>query len=146
MGNNDDEENFLCRMALESDLLEENVGIISTGLGGVEHRLRYIAVVGFSCMPPHETQQTGLEKAWRAACEQHDSLLERIEFHPRYVMATVLVSIETAVGTVIEDSIAAANGDGKVLQHDYFVTNVNIPTDEEIQRILKEIYPGDTSE
>jgi hypothetical protein len=76
----------------------------------------------------------------------HDSLLERIQFHPRYVMATVLVSMETAVGTVIEDSIAAANGDGKVLQHDYFVTNVNIPTDEEIQRILKEIYPGDTSE
>jgi hypothetical protein len=135
-----------CRMALESDLLEENVGIISTGLGGVEHRLRYIAVVGFSCMPLHETQQAGLEKAWRATCEQHDSLLERIQFHPRYVMATVLVSMETAVGTVIEDSIAAANGDGKVLQHDYFVTNVNIPTDEEIQRILKEIYPGDTSE
>lgn len=73
-------------------------------------------------------------------------MLERIQFHPRYVMATVLVSMETAVGTVIEDSIAAANGDGKVLQHDYFVTNVNIPTDEEIQRILKEIYPGDTSE
>jgi hypothetical protein len=73
-------------------------------------------------------------------------MLERIQFYSGYVMVTVLVSMETAVGTVIEESIATANNvDGTVLQHDYFVTNVNVPTDEEIQRILKEIYPGDTS-
>ena len=137
---------YECRMALESDLLEENVGIISTGLGGVEHRLRHIAVVGLSGMPLHEMQQDSLEDAWRTVCGQHDSMLERIQFYPGYVMVTVLVSMETAVGTVIEESIATANNvDGTVLQHDYFVTNVNVPTDEEIQRILKEIYPGDTS-
>ena len=137
---------YECRMALESDLLEENVGIISTGLGGVEHRLRYIAVVGLLRMPLHEMQQDSLEEAWRTVCGQHDSMLERIQFYPGYVMVTLLVSMETAVGTVIEESIATANNvDGRVLQHDYFVTNVNVPTSEEIQRILKEICPGDTS-
>jgi hypothetical protein len=137
---------YECRMALESDLLEENVGIISTGLGGAQHRLRYVAVVGLLCMPLHEMKQDSLEEAWRTVCGRHDSMLERIQFYPGYMMVTLLVSMETAVGTVIEESIATANNvDGTVLQHDYFVTNVNVPTDEEIQRILKEIYPGDTS-
>jgi len=135
---------YECRMALESELLEENIGIISTGLGGAQHRLRYIVVVGLLCTPLRETQRRGLESAWRTICERHDSLLEQIRFHPGYVMLTLLVSMETAAGTVIDESIAVANGDNLLLRRDYFVTNVTVPTDEEIQRILNEISRDET--
>jgi hypothetical protein len=40
---------YECRMGLESELLEKPVGIISTGLGGAQHRLRYLVAVGLSC-------------------------------------------------------------------------------------------------
>ena len=53
--------------------------------------------------------------------------------------------METAVGTVVDEGIAAANGDDPLLRRDYFVTNVTVPTDEEIQRILKEISRDETA-
>jgi len=130
---------YECRMALESELLEEPVGIISTGLGGAQHRLRYLVVIGLSCGALRDEQRRRAESAWRTICGQHDSILERVSFHPTHVLFTLLVSMKMAVGTVIDAGIAAANGDGQVLRRQYFVTNVEVPTEEEIQHILKEI-------
>ena len=128
-----------CRMALEGELLEQPVGIISTGLGGAEHRLRYLVAVGLSCAPLHDAQQHRLELAWRTICERYDSVLEQVRFHSDHVIITLLVSMETAVGTVVDEGIAATNGDERLLRQRYFVTNVTVPTDEDIRRVLKEI-------
>jgi hypothetical protein len=130
---------YECRMALESELLEKPVGIISTGLGGAQHRLRYLVAVGLSCPPLHDAQRRRLESAWRTACERHGSILEHVRFRPNHVILTLLISMETPVGTVIDVGIAAANGDDPILRRNYFVTNVAVPTEEEIQHILKEI-------
>jgi hypothetical protein len=130
---------YECRMGLESELLEEPVGIISTGLGGAQHRLRYLVAIGLSCGPLNDGQRRRAESVWRTICGQHDSILEGVSFHPSHVILTLLVSMKTAVGTVIEAGIAAANGDAPILQRHYFVTNVAVPTEEEIQRVLTEI-------
>jgi hypothetical protein len=130
---------YECRMALEGELLEAPVGIISTGLGGAQHRLRYLVAVGLSCAPLDDAQQHRLESAWRTVCERYDSILEHARVNPDHALLTLLVSLETPVGTVIDEGIAAANGDELLLRQRYFVTNVTIPTDEEIRRVLKEI-------
>ena len=52
--------------------------------------------------------------------------------------------METPVGTVVDEGIAAANGDDPLLRRNYFVTNVTIPTDEEIRRVLKKISRDET--
>jgi hypothetical protein len=96
-----------CRMRLESELLEEPVGIVSTALGGVQHRLRYLVAVGLSCGPLNDGQRHRAESAWRTTCGQHDSILEHASFHPTHVLFTLLVSMKTAVGTVIDAGIAA---------------------------------------
>ncbi len=113
-------------MALESELLEEPVGIISTGLGGAQHRLRYLVAIGLSCGSLRDAQRRRLESVWRTICERHDSVLERVNFHPTHVLLTLLISMETAVGTVIDAGIAAANGDAPILRRNYFVTNVAV--------------------
>ena len=130
---------YECRMALESELLEEPVGIISTGLGGAQHRLRYLVAVGLSCAPLHDARRRRLESAWRSICERHDSVLEHVRFRRNHVILTLLISMETPVGTVIDEGIATANGDAPILRQNYFVTNVEVPTEEEIQHVLKEI-------
>jgi len=135
---------YECRMRLESELLEEPVGIISTGLGGAQHRLRYLVAIGLSCGPLHGAQQRRVESTWRTICERHDSVLEHVNFHPNHVILTLLVSMEKAVGTVIDVGIAAANGDGQILRRNCFVTNVAVPTEEEIQDILKQISRDET--
>jgi len=127
-----------CRMRLESELLEEPVGIVSTGLGGAQHRLRYLVVIGLACGVLHDGQRRRAESAWRTICGQYDSVLECVNVFPTHVILTLLVSMETAVGAVIDAGIAAANGDDPILRRQYFVTNVAVPTEEEIQRILTE--------
>jgi hypothetical protein len=135
---------YECRMALESELLEEPVGIISAGLGGAQHRLRYLVAVGLLCPPLHDAQRRRLESAWRTICERYDSVLEQVRFRPNHVILTLLVSMETPVGTVIDVGIAAANGDAPILRRNYFVTNVAVPTEEEIQQVLKELSRDET--
>jgi hypothetical protein len=137
---------YECRMALESELLEEPVGIISTGLGGAQHRLRYLVAIGLSCGPLRDAQQRRVESVWRTICGRHDSFLERVNFHPTHVLLTLLISMETPVGTVIDVGIAAANGDAPILRRNYFVTNVAVPIEEEIVHVLKEISGNETPE
>ena len=133
-----------CRMALEGDLREESVGMIFTGLGGAEHRLRHLVAVGFSGAPLEDGQQHRLESAWRTICARYDSVLEEVQYHSHHVTITLLVSMDAAVGTVIDEAIAASNGDDPLLRREYFVTNVTVPTEAEIRRVLKEIPRDET--
>jgi hypothetical protein len=54
--------------------------------------------------------------------------------------------MKTAVGTVIDAGIATANSDGPILPRQYFVTNVAVPTEDEIQQVLREISGNETQE
>jgi hypothetical protein len=57
---------------------------------------------------------------------------------------TRTMKVLTAVGTVIDEGIAAANGDEPLPRREYFVSNVDIPTEAEIRRVLKEISRDET--
>lgn len=72
-------------------------------------------------------------------CARYDSVLEQVRVHADHVVITLLISMDSAVGTVIDEAIAATNGDDPLLRREYLVTNVNVPTEEEIRRVLKEI-------
>ena len=129
---------YECRMTLENELLEQNTGIISTGLGGEQHRLRYMAVTKL-VHPVLEEQRADIKQIWDHICQQEDSRLEQIHFDTGYLMVTILVSMEVAVGKVIEESITMINREQKLVYQHYFVTNVAIPTHEEIQAYLNEV-------
>lgn len=112
----------------------------------MQHRLRYLAVIGLSCGALHDSRQRRLESAWRTTCERYDCILENVRFHPNHVILTLLISMETPVGTVVDEGIAAVNGDTPILRRQYFVTNVAVPNEEEIQRILTEIARDEMTE
>jgi hypothetical protein len=67
---------YECRMALESDLLDRPVGLISTGLGGEAHRLRCVVLLGVTSPPLPLSSHMTIQNVWQHACEQHDSTLE----------------------------------------------------------------------
>ena len=68
-----------------------------------------------------------------------------MRFNQDHVIITLLVSMETPVGTVVDEGIAAANGDELLLRQRYFVTNVTVPTGVDIRRVLKEISRDEPS-
>jgi len=58
-------------------------------------------------------------------------------------MIGILITMEVAVGKVIDEGIRECNKMREFLCPDYYVTNVNTPTQEEISKYLKEINPGE---
>ncbi len=128
---------YECRMRLESDLLDEPVGLISTGLGGDGERLRYIFVLVFQGEAPAEGQQQEAREGLDKVCQQHRSVIEQAQFRPTCFYVQVLVPIDVAVGKVIEKSIVRFNRVAEVFLKDYLVTNVSVPTDEEIREFLE---------
>ena len=128
-----------CRMFFEQDW-DEPVGIIMTGLGGEEERLRYFVVV---CLKNGSTalthaQTVTIEQAFFATCDRLDSVLEEVQVQAHYAILKILVPLDVAVGEVIEGGIAECNKGDEYLDDSYYVTNVRIPTDAEIQQFLSE--------
>jgi hypothetical protein len=133
---------YECRMALERELLDRPVGLISTGLGGEAHRLRCVVMLGLTSPPLPSSSHDTIREIWQQACGRHDSILERVQFAPSYLLIQVLISMHVAVAAVIEESIARINRNHVLVYQDYFVTNIRIPTDEDIQSALREIRRG----
>ncbi len=127
---------YECRMRLEEELLDEPVGLISTGLGGDGQRLRYIFVLAFRKETPGEKQQMEMREILAEVCGQHGSDVEQVQFRPSCLYVQVLVPVAVAVGEVIEEGVALLNRGKKEVYQDYLVTNVAEPTEEEIQEFL----------
>ena len=130
---------YECRMRLESDLLDEPVGLISTGLGGDGQRLRYIFVLAFCGEAPAEEVQREIGEGLDKVCQEHRSVVEQAQFRSSCLYVQVLVPMDVAVGEVIEESIAWLNQQKEEFLPDYLVTNVSVPTEEEIQSFLDEL-------
>jgi hypothetical protein len=127
---------YECRMHLESDLLDEPIGLISTGLGGDGQRLRFIFVLAFREETPEEEQQLEMRGILDEVCKRYDSGIEQAEFRPSCLYVQVLVPVAVAVGEVIEESVALLNRVTEEVCLDYLVTNASVPTEEEIQEFL----------
>ena len=129
-----------CRMLLECDLLEEEKGFISTGLGGKDNRIRYCFVIRSNAgIPFRKRQQDIIPDQFKRICAELDAVLENISFQKNYLSASVLVSMDVAVGDIIERGIENCNKEEPCLKFHYYVTNVSPPTEEDIQIYLKEI-------
>jgi len=121
-----------CRLLLEQDW-DEPVGLVMTGLGGEEDRLRYFIVV---CSKDSavfsQAHPAIIESAFSATCDRLRSILEEVQVHASYATLKVLVPLDVAVGTVVEGGISECNKRGSLLDESYYVTNDRIPTEAEI--------------
>ena len=131
-----------CRMFVESVLLKEEGGFISTGLGGKDNKLRYYFIVSSKDgLPFSESHRDTLKREFETASRKHKSEIEEINFEATYAMIGMLIPMDVAVGEIIEEGINECNNTdiGEFLSVDHYVTNVGKPTYEEISDYLEEI-------
>jgi hypothetical protein len=127
-----------CRGFLEGSLLDRDVGVVMTGLGGEGERLRYFFLVrSKDDVALTDFQKEAVKRAFSTICGRYDSLLEVIEVKRDHVMAKVLVPMDVAVGKVVEGGIEESNTFGGFLDPDYYVTNVEIPSEVEVLGYLR---------
>ncbi|MFC1982271.1 hypothetical protein ACFLV5_00540 [Chloroflexota bacterium] len=132
-----------CRMFLEGSLSDRNVGILMTGLGGENNRLRYFFVIRSRDDDALTTaQERTIKQGFSYICSKFDSILEEIQSHHYYATMKVLIPMDVAVAEIAEGGIEECNTYGDFLSEDYYVTNVKIPTEAEIQHYLSEMGRG----
>ena len=132
-----------CRMFLESALLEEEGGIISTGLGGKDNKFRYYFIVSSKGgLTFSETHRNTLKREFETISQKYNSEIEEINFEPNYAMLRTLIPMDFAAGEVIEEGIRECNKVDDFLYFHYYITNVRKPTNEEIFKYLEEIRQG----
>lgn len=127
-----------CKMFLESSLLDESIGFISSGLGGLDNRLRYYFLV----LPLTDRLFTNSEKdiirnEFSLVCKDLNSIMEIIDLSDTFVGLTVQVPLDVAVGMLIENRIKKCNELGDFIFEHYYTTNQNIPKQSEISDIIK---------
>jgi hypothetical protein len=133
-----------CRTFLESVLLQEEQGFISTGLGGKDNKLRYYFIVSSKdALPFSETDKNTLRRGFQTITRKYKSEIEEINFEAAYATIGILIPMDVAVAEVIEEGITECNKMTEFLLPDYYVTNVKIPTHKETSRYLKEIRHGE---
>ena len=129
-----------CRMFLESVLLKEEGGFISTGLGGKDNKLRYYFIVSSNDgLPFSETHKNTLKRGFETISRKYRSQIEEINFEATYSAIGMLIPMDVPVGQIIEEGISECNKISEFLSLDYYITNVRRPTQKEILDYLQEI-------
>lgn len=121
------------RINLENQLSDEPIGFISSGLGGKGNKLRYYFVIK-STEHIGEKKELRIKNELKLICLNSDSDLETIENFGNYVLIKILVSIDFAIGNIIEQLIDKCNFADK----EYFCTNVERPTNQLIEKWIND--------
>ncbi len=120
------------RLNLENQLSDEPIGFISSELGGKGNKLRYYFAIKSDNKIKKEKESIIVEEL-RKICKRSDSEFEEIENHSNYVLIKILVSIDFAIGNVIEELINKC----PFVDEEYLCTNVEKPTNEFINKWIR---------
>ena len=130
-----------CKIYVESELLDENIVMISGGIGGEGHRMRY-----FMALIPQQTCSkspdiTNLVKAeFETIAKKNDSIIESFEVADDFYKFMLLAPINIPLDVFMSTGIDEINNTLPNYLHDtYMLTNVAIPTNEHIADFAEEV-------
>jgi hypothetical protein len=117
-----------CRFKIENDLLDIPMDMISGGLGGTANKMRiFVAVAGKKAIT--DANFGFVKEAFEESASLRNSVLEKATNHGFYISLIILLSFDYSYGDLIDSGISRC----KLLQKDYYATNVEIPDDSRIR-------------
>jgi len=82
-------------MLLENKMKVENIGMISTGLGGKGNKLRcFIILISKTRKPFSDTQKKIIKQEYDIVCKKLNSEVEKIDFQNDYAALTILTPMD----------------------------------------------------
>ncbi|MCX7954524.1 MAG: hypothetical protein N3A01_04955 [Bacteroidales bacterium] len=125
------------RVLLESELLEQHQVIISTGLGGVDDKLRFF-VVFLHVVELDDSLKKIIEIETKIVLENYKGVVEEINFNEGYTTMLFLLPIEEDVKEVMNSIITEINKYKKIVERKYIITNIKKLSKKEIEFFIKE--------
>ncbi|HOZ30330.1 MAG TPA: hypothetical protein PLL66_05390 [Bacteroidales bacterium] len=129
------------RMFLESNLLEESKIYIASGLGGKDHRLRYIFVFSSKESSYNKSQTNIIRGEIEYFLKKNDGYIEKLTFEQSYAICTILVAIHVDLIEIVQNIITEVNQYGSFLHENVFVTNEKAISISELESIFKTTKP-----
>jgi Plasmid pRiA4b ORF-3-like protein len=123
----------------EEDSLFEQDSFIGSPAGGRGNKLRYFTILSWEKSGKLSVVRKNCLKETLEKLDPKDAEVEDVEYENGFVLLTILVSMETAPGDVIDDIIISANGIKPFLRFHYYMTNVAKPNKQVIGEYLKEL-------
>jgi hypothetical protein len=121
----------------EDDIFESSA-MVGSPAGSKNGKLRHFIIFSWEKggSLPDALKQRLDKSAERVACEAGMAEIEKIEYAEGYVLLTVLVSSEKAVGEIADDTMILANGTKPFLRFHYYVSDVKKPSKKVIKNYL----------
>lgn len=133
-------DSFIAQEDTDSHGLFHEKTFIGTELGGKGHRLRnYVVISAKKNKTFSEWQKQIVKDIFNETCQKFDSKIEKITFNETYALIKMLVSVDVAIGEVIDKGILACNKEGQFLRFHYFAINTKRPDKKDIEKYLQEI-------
>lgn len=127
------------KLLIESNLLDRNQVLISTGLGGKGLKLRYFVVI-FSKTEESfsEFQKKIINSELSFLLKKHDAEIENINFEKDLFTLLSVIPLNVPIQDIFNSFISDCNQFGNFLNKEYLITNVKILTINEIREFLAE--------
>ncbi len=125
------------KVHLETSLGDQPHSLISSGMGGVGHRLRYFVVMLPALEPDFSLKQKAfLQKEVKYCLEGDDSLMEEIKFYDGFACLSVLIPLNVALPDLFHRIIDSCNLFGNFLSEKMIITNVKRLDEVEVRDII----------
>lgn len=126
------------RIVLSSDLSGQQQIYVSSGLGGMDKKLRFFALFTTTERKPFtELQKEIVGREFRFQLEQNDVEIEKFDIHDNYFTILLLLPIDKDIQTNLRDAINECNQYGSFLETKFLLTNTKILSETEINTLLK---------
>lgn len=124
----------------DNDIFEGGT-LISSGLGGEMHRLRYFVVISTKeCKNFIGHQKNIVEKKLTEVTNKHDSKVEEIKFYKNYALIKILISVDVSVEEAVDSFLVPLSKGKGFLRFHYFCMNTHKPTKKETDDRIKELH------
>jgi hypothetical protein len=123
------------RLLLESKLLnKDSIIYVASGLGGKDHKLRYIFALFAKENNINETQKNIIKGEIEYSLKKNDGIIENILFKDKFVLCTILVPLYINLVELIQNMTEEINQYGNFLEENIFLTNEKPVTMEDIEK------------
>lgn len=113
-----------CQMFLESSLMDESKIYVASGLGGKEHRLRYIFVLaGVKKEDFTDFHKKIIANEVDYFLKKADSISENLQYDFNYAICTALIPLSEDVVALVQSIIDEVNQYGSFITPSIFITN-----------------------
>jgi hypothetical protein len=130
------------RMFLESNLMEESKIYIASGLGGKDHRLRYIFALSSKEDSFTEAQKNIVNGEIEYFIKKNDGFTEEIIYSNNYIICTAIIALHINLIELLQDIVYEINQYGAFLRENVFITNEKRIDSTDLDKVFKE--PEDT--